>query len=76
MLILKDLSKSFLIDQSESRINVLNSLNLSIETGTTVALTGALTGTSATLSGALTAAGMTSTRAITGTTVDLSRKLK
>ena len=40
MLILKDLSKSFLIDQSESRINVLNSLNLSIETGTTVALTG------------------------------------
>ena len=40
MLILKDLSKSFLIDQSKSRINVLNSLNLSIETGTTVALTG------------------------------------
>ena len=40
MLILKDLSKSFLIDQSESRINVLNNLNLSIETGTTVALTG------------------------------------
>ena len=40
MLILKDLSKSFLIDQSESRINVLNSINLSIETGTTVALTG------------------------------------
>ena len=40
MLILKDLSKSFLIDQSESRIDVLNSLNLSIETGTTVALTG------------------------------------
>ena len=40
MLILKDLSKTFLIDQSESRINVLNSLNLSIETGTTVALTG------------------------------------
>ncbi len=40
MLMLKDLSKSFLIDQSESRINVLNSLNLSIETGTTVALTG------------------------------------
>jgi ABC-type lipoprotein export system ATPase subunit len=29
-----------LIDQSKSRINVLNSLNLSIETGTTVALTG------------------------------------
>ena len=40
MLILKDLSKSFLIDQSESRINVLNNLNLSIETGATVALTG------------------------------------
>lgn len=40
MLILKDLSKSFLLDQSESRINVLNSINLSIETGTTVALTG------------------------------------
>ena len=40
MLVLKDLSKSFLIDQSKSRINVLNSLNLSIETGTTVALTG------------------------------------
>ena len=40
MLILKDLSKSFLIDQSESRVNVLNNLNLSIETGTTVALTG------------------------------------
>ena len=40
MLILKDLSKSFLIDQSESRINVINSINLSIETGTTVALTG------------------------------------
>ena len=40
MLILKDLSKSFLIDQSGSRINVLNNLNLSIETGTTVALTG------------------------------------
>jgi len=40
MLILKDLSKSFLIDQSESKINVLNSLNLSIETGATVALTG------------------------------------
>ena len=40
MLILKDLSKSFLIDQSKSRINVLNSVNLSIETGTTVALTG------------------------------------
>ena len=40
MLILKDLSKSFLIDQSDSKINVLNSLNLSIETGTTVALTG------------------------------------
>jgi len=39
-LILKDLSKSFLLDQSESRINVLNSINLSIETGTTVALTG------------------------------------
>jgi ABC-type lipoprotein export system ATPase subunit len=40
MLILKDLSKSFLIDQSDSKINVLNSLNLSIETGATVALTG------------------------------------
>jgi ABC-type lipoprotein export system ATPase subunit len=40
MLILKDLSKSFLIDQSGSRINVLNNLNLSIETGTSVALTG------------------------------------
>ena len=40
MLILKDLCKSFLIDQSESRINVINSINLSIETGTTVALTG------------------------------------
>lgn len=40
MLILKDLSKSFLIDQSESRINVINSINLSIESGTTVALTG------------------------------------
>ena len=40
MLILKDLSKSFLLDQSESRINVLNSVNLSIETGATVALTG------------------------------------
>ena len=40
MLVLKDLSKSFLIDQSESRINVINSINLSIETGTTVALTG------------------------------------
>ena len=40
MLILKDLSKSFLIDQSESKINVLDSLNLSIETGATVALTG------------------------------------
>ena len=40
MLILKDLSKSFLLDQSESRINVLNNINLSIETGTTVALTG------------------------------------
>tara|TARA_B100001564_G_scaffold232747_1_gene196662 strand:+ start:1718 stop:2386 length:669 start_codon:yes stop_codon:yes gene_type:complete len=40
MLILKDLSKSFLIDQSDSRINVINSINLSIETGTTVALTG------------------------------------
>ena len=40
MLVLKDLSKSFLIDQSKSRMNVLNSLNLSIETGTTVALTG------------------------------------
>ena len=40
MLVLKDLSKSFLIDQSESKINVLNSLNLSIETGATVALTG------------------------------------
>ena len=40
MLILKDLSKSFLIDQSGSRINVLNNLNLRIETGTTVALTG------------------------------------
>ena len=40
MLILKDLSKSFLIDQSECRINVINSINLSIETGTTVALTG------------------------------------
>ena len=40
MLILKDLSKSFLIDQSESRINVINSINLSIETGATVALTG------------------------------------
>ena len=40
MLILKDLSKSFLIDQSDSKINVLNSINLSIETGATVALTG------------------------------------
>ena len=40
MLILKDLSKSFLIDQSKSRINVLNNINLSIETGTTLALTG------------------------------------
>ena len=40
MLILKDLSKSFLLDQSESRINVLNNINLSIDTGTTVALTG------------------------------------
>lgn len=40
MLVLKDLSKSFLIDQSDSKINVLNSINLSIETGATVALTG------------------------------------
>lgn len=40
MLILKDLSKSFLVNHSESKINVLNSINLKIETGTTVALTG------------------------------------